>query len=83
MNTVGEWMRSIRLAARMTMDDVAEVSGISQPTLSRWENGGSVPRGDRFRHWATAIGIQENSELWNEGARRLGQSMAHKALRTT
>lgn len=36
-------VRSFRRAQRLTQDEAAQLLGVSQPTLSRWESGRQVP----------------------------------------
>lgn len=38
--------RAIRLAARLSQEEIAQVLGVTRATVSRWENGLRTPRGD-------------------------------------
>jgi DNA-binding transcriptional regulator YiaG len=38
--------REIRMAARLTQSDIARSVGVHFSTLSRWESGERLPRGD-------------------------------------
>jgi repressor LexA len=40
---LGFVLRLLRINAELSQRDVASASGVSQPTVSRWENGDSVP----------------------------------------
>ena len=43
--------------AGMTISELARLSGVSVPTLHRWESGDSVPQIDKLREAAEVLGI--------------------------
>lgn len=47
--------RAIRVAALITIPELAEKVGVSSPTISRWESAHRVPRGDAARRYAAAL----------------------------
>jgi transcriptional regulator with XRE-family HTH domain len=44
--TFGEWLRRVRLAARLTVRDVARAAGVSPAYVSDVENGHRAPPGE-------------------------------------
>jgi len=44
MNTLHARIKSKRLDRGLSQSDLAEQSGVSQPTVTNWENGSHVPR---------------------------------------
>lgn len=38
-----ELLKRIRADKQLTQQELAEVSGVAQPTISQWENGHAVP----------------------------------------
>ncbi len=47
--------RSIRRASGLTMSEVATAVGVSEPTICRWEQGQSRPRGIPAVRWADLL----------------------------
>jgi len=47
--------RAIRLAAEAIEQDLADVVGVSRPTISRYETGQREPRGETRRRYAEAL----------------------------
>lgn len=48
--------RTIRKAADVSMAEVAEAVGVTEPTIWRWEEGISRPRGAAAIRWAELLG---------------------------
>lgn len=44
----------------MEQTDVAERVGVTQQTVSKWENGESVPKGRNVLPLANALGVNQN-----------------------
>lgn len=53
--------RSVRLAAGLTLGDVARAVGVGKPTVLRWETGERIPRADEaaLRYWALLRGLMD------------------------
>lgn len=53
--------RSVRLAAGLTLGDVARAVGVGKPTILRWETGERTPRGDEaaLRYWTLLRGLMD------------------------
>lgn len=47
--------RRVRLAARLSLRDVGLAVGVDQSTVSKWEAGDRVPRGDAAWRYADLI----------------------------
>ena len=65
--------RRIRLAAGLSVTELAEAIGVPPATLWRWESGHSRPRADAARRWqavvhelAQQVDPQMAAELWEE-----------------
>lgn len=59
-----------RVLARMTQEDVANMVGVTRPTLSQWESGKHCPTVPSFFKWLAALNIDiilvpaEDRHLW-------------------
>jgi DNA-binding transcriptional regulator YiaG len=54
--------RRIRQTANLTLAEVAAVVGVSEPTVSRWEEGLQRPRTDAAIRWAKVLAeLQKNA----------------------
>ncbi|MBX6765930.1 MAG: helix-turn-helix transcriptional regulator [Actinomadura rubrobrunea] len=53
--------RALRQERRFSLRELAVLVGTSPSTLSRWENGVSLPRAAAALRWANALGITEES----------------------
>lgn len=42
--TFGQRIRKLRIAARLSQEELAELVDVSRQAVSRWENGSSYPR---------------------------------------
>lgn len=47
--------RRIRERARLTVREVAKGIGVDPATVSRWERGMTVPRGDQAARWESLL----------------------------
>lgn len=47
--------RRIRLDAKLSLQEIADAIGVSNPTISRWENGLNQPRGEAGALWARLL----------------------------
>jgi DNA-binding XRE family transcriptional regulator len=52
-----EARRSIRIAARVTIPEMASLVGVSRQTIYFWESGKRNPSGDRLTKYAEALRI--------------------------
>lgn len=58
MNGLGEWIRTLRKTAKLTLVDMAVKTSIDQATLSRIENGKMTGTLDSHRRIAEALGLR-------------------------
>lgn len=42
-NMIGETLRSLRMSNRYTMEDLANIIGVSRQSIAKWENNESLP----------------------------------------
>ena len=54
---MGEAIRALRTAANMTVAELAKKSGIKSRVILSWERGERVPRVDRAKAVADALGV--------------------------
>ena len=54
---MGEAIRALRTAASMTVAELARKSGIKSRVIRSWERGERVPRVDRAKAVADALGV--------------------------
>ena len=54
---MGEAIRALRTAANMTVTELAKKSGIKSRVIRSWERGERVPRVDRAKAVADALGV--------------------------
>jgi transcriptional regulator with XRE-family HTH domain len=59
--TFGEKVRVLRVERNLTLDALGELLGVAQNTISRWENGKSMPGEMSRRKIASAFGISLTS----------------------
>lgn len=59
--SVGAVLARVRRTKRITGARLAEMAGISQPTISRIERGRSLPDPDQVRRIARALGLDEDT----------------------
>lgn len=50
-------LEAMRLARGLSKTEVAQSVGVSTPTLTRWENGGSAPSSSKRAALASALGV--------------------------
>jgi transcriptional regulator with XRE-family HTH domain len=60
---LGTAMREYRVARGLTLKDVADVVGISESGLSRWEHGRNRPGAPELRRLAIALGVRPENWL--------------------
>ncbi len=53
--TIGDAVRAARFAVRLTLKDLADLTGISRRTFTRWEHDDTVPPNDARAKIVTAI----------------------------
>jgi transcriptional regulator with XRE-family HTH domain len=58
MVTVGEKLRKAREKRGLTQRQVAELVGVSQPAIQRWEAGDGSPRPKKLRKVAEVYGLR-------------------------
>ena len=63
--TLGERLRTLRKKAGLTQEQLAEIAGVSNVTISQWENGGYIPKTQSIKALAKALGVSE-ADLLNE-----------------
>ena len=56
-------LRELREKARLSVDELAEKSGIPAPTLYRWEQGAKAPSIERFPELALALKVTVSSMM--------------------
>jgi transcriptional regulator with XRE-family HTH domain len=54
---IGQKLREIREAKKMSQVEIAEVTGLVQPYVSRVENGHTIPGVETLEKWASALKI--------------------------
>ena len=79
MKGLGERIRSLRKARRLTIVDVAKNTGIDQATLSRIENGKMTGTLDSHRRIAEALGVRL-TELYESVMQQIAQNKDRKVL---
>lgn len=57
-------LHELRTNAGLSQDDLAELVGVSQPTISRWEDGTMTPNTDKLRSLAKALGVTIEDLPW-------------------
>ena len=60
---MGEAIRALRTAANMTVAELAKKSGIKSRVILSWERGERVPRVDRAKAVADALGVRVDEIL--------------------
>ena len=68
--TVGEQIRTIRIEKGLTQKQVAELTGLLEPTIRKYESGKIHPKSDNLNKIASALGVHpsqlDSRLLWNE-----------------
>ncbi len=54
---IGQKLREIREAKKMSQVEIAEATGLVQPYVSRVENGHTIPGVETLEKWASALKI--------------------------
>lgn len=65
--TFGNWLRNIRVSAKLTQDTLAELTGIHKVTISRLENDHQKPEKSNVLAIAQAVGLSQASAEVQEG----------------
>ena len=60
---MGDTIRALRTAASMTVAELAKKSGIKSRVMLSWERGERVPRVDRAKAVADALGVRVDEIL--------------------
>ncbi|NBO46472.1 MAG: XRE family transcriptional regulator [Actinobacteria bacterium] len=60
---LGDQIRSIRRSLKMTQKQLAELSGMTQPAVARFEAGGTIPTLPVLQRLAAALGLTLTVEL--------------------
>lgn len=63
--TFGERLKAIRKKARLTQEKLADLIGVHETTIRRWENQGYNPRVEEVKALSKALNISE-SDLLND-----------------
>jgi len=58
--------REVRLRARLSQNEVAEVVGVAQPTVAGWESGRKMPRGEHAARYADLLARLEQADQEEE-----------------
>ena len=62
---IGERLKEIRNTRQLTLDDVAELTGVSKPMLGQIERGQSIPTVTTL--WEIATGLKTPLSFFLEG----------------
>ncbi len=57
-------LRKLRTTAGFSQDDLAKRVGVTQATVSRWEDGTMTPKTDKLRSLAKALGVEIQDLPW-------------------
>jgi transcriptional regulator with XRE-family HTH domain len=63
----GARLRSLRHAAKLSQRELGDLIGADSPVIANYENGRAVPRVDRLRQLASALGVSPSELLPDEG----------------
>jgi DNA-binding XRE family transcriptional regulator len=63
-NTFGQQMKRYRIIAKMSLQDVSNIVGISKQALSRYESGKTKPDSEFAGKIADALGTTTNNLFW-------------------
>lgn len=61
----GSRLRAFRKKAGLTQPELADLVGVHETTIRRWENNGDKPMPDSFHNLAKALGVSE-ADLLND-----------------
>lgn len=61
--SLAAWLRGLRCKSGLTLDQFADVLGVSKPTVWAWENGKAKPRPQRLLAIATTLGVAHDDLL--------------------
>src|SRR5215472_7127592 len=76
---IGQKLREIREAKKMSQVEIAETTGLVQPYVSRVENGHTIPGVETLEKWASALRVPLYQILYDgeEPPKRLKLSGNH------
>ncbi len=66
--TFGERLKQLRKKAGLTQTELADLVGVHETTIRRWENNNDKPMPDSFSRLAKALGVSE-ADLLNDSLR--------------
>ena len=55
---IGDNIKRLRIARCMTQEQLAELVGVTRPTITQWEIGWSKPRMGKLEALADALGVE-------------------------
>ena len=67
----GNRLRRLRKKARLTQPELADLVGVHETTIRRWENNNDRPMPDSFSRLAKALGVSE-ADLLNDTPEKSG-----------
>ena len=67
MAATGQNIRTMRVAAGMTIRDVMNVCGVSAAAVTKWQSGGAVPSIDNMVILAAAWGVKLDDIVVTKG----------------
>ena len=68
---VGQFLRELRNEKSVTQAEIAEVLGVSNRSISRWENGTTMPDFDLLIEMAKYYGVEVGDNNMDKGTERL------------
>lgn len=72
MDNLQQRIKSTRVSQGLSQANLAEKTGVSQPTVANWENGSHVPRQAVLEKISKVLGV---SELWLRSGTREGDDI--------
>ena len=66
--TLGQRIRALRMESPHTMEELADLAGVSKPTLWKWETDRVRPRQDAIERLAAVLGVEEIELLYGKDA---------------
>lgn len=79
-NTTGGRLKLMRLERRLKQSEIAEIIGISEQSLSRYENDGRIPRGEDLKKLANLFDCSTDYILGLSPIRTPYDEIAEKLL---
>ncbi len=78
--TFGTTLRRERTLKRMPQDELADLSGVSQPTISSWESDTTQPNVGEVKRLAKALSISAATLLDENSAMNVKQTKNEQAI---